>query len=412
MSDIAASPHLKRDVVALSLMTLCYAAFQGMCQTLVPLSMAHLALTKTTIGLMQAVPGVVIILLGAPFARMANGRWRRETLTFCFSLTLIASLLYSRASRPVDFIAQQLLFGLSSTAFWSNMLATSFRLGQGTRQGKIQTYITTMQGVGAFGGPLLSGYLSTRSYAYGFYAGVLCAVAGLIASRLISRSQAIEPRVGTREFFAGAYVRLFSVITRRPIVILGMGFVSMSCFLLYVMGGSFYLVYASQIGLSAFVAAALVSGRDAISAVLRMGFGTITRYISPVALLGVGIVLGAFSLSLLPMGTSLLSVGAVAVAQGIFLAFLPPAVNTLIGTSTAPEEQAFAITGMNTSNLVAQTTMSPLLGLLLNNYGYRTVYPVIGGVWICLALLVLRAGVQLMRRNAVPGQAIATSSAG
>jgi hypothetical protein len=147
LNDTAVTQVFKRNVVALSLMTFCYAAFQGMCQSLVPLSMAHLSFTKTTIG---------------------------------------------------------------------------------------------------------------------FYAGSLCAVAGLIASRLISPSRAIEPRVGAFEFVAGAYVRLFHVITRQPIVLLGMGFVSMNCFLLYVMGGLFYLLYASQIGLSAFVAAALISGRDAI----------------------------------------------------------------------------------------------------------------------------------------------------
>ncbi len=79
---------------------------------------------------------------------------------------------------------------------------------------------------------------------------------------------------------------------------------------------------------------------------------------------------------------------------------------------TSPEEQSFAITGMNTSNLVAQTTMSPILGFLLTNFGYRTVYPVIGVTWICLALLVLRAGVRLIRRNETFGQAIAASSAG
>ena len=96
--------------------------------------MAHQAFTKTTIGLMQAVPGIISILLGAPLGRMANGRWQRETLTSCFALAVIASLLYSRAARPLAFVVPQLLFGLSSTAFWSNMVATSFRLAQGPRQ--------------------------------------------------------------------------------------------------------------------------------------------------------------------------------------------------------------------------------------------------------------------------------------
>ena len=205
MSNITVPRHLKRNVVALSLMTLCFAAFQGICQSIVPLSMAHQGFTKPTIGLIQAVPGITAILLGAPLARMANGRWRRETLTSSFALTAIACLLYGWARSPLGFVVPQLMFGLSSTAFWSNMVSTSFRLAQGSRsrQTRIQSYVTAMQGVGSFGGPLLGGYLSTHSYAYGFHAGVLCAVTGLIATRFLSRSQALEPRVSAREFFAG-----------------------------------------------------------------------------------------------------------------------------------------------------------------------------------------------------------------
>ncbi len=388
-------PNLKRSVIALSTITFCYAAFQGLCLSLAPLSMADQALSKATIGLLLAVPGLTALLFGAPLARMANGRWRRETLTCCFVLTAAASLLYGRASHPMAFVVPQLLFGLSSSAFWSNMLATSFRLAEGPRQHKIQTYVTMMQGAGAFAGPLLGGYLSTRSYVVGFYAGLLVAVVGLIASRLIPSSEPIETAANAREFVLGAYVRLFRVATRRPIVIVGMCFVAINCFLLSVMGGSFYLLYAGQIGLSAFIATALVAGRDGVSAVVRLGFGAVSRYMSPVVLLGVGAVLGAISLSLLPLCTSLLGVGLVAVAQGIFLAFLPPAANTLVGTSTAPEEQSFAILAFNSSNFVAQTTMSPLIGLLLTHASYRTVYPIIGLVWILLTLVVLRAALRL-----------------
>ena len=171
--------HVVRNVFALGLMTLCYAAFQGICQTIVPLAMDHQEFTKATIGFMQAVPGVIVLGLGAPFARLANGRWRRATLTSCFVLAGIASVLYGMASSPLEFIVPQLLFGLSSTMFWCNMVASTFRLTQDSRRTyKIQAIVTSMQGAGAFGGPLLGGYLSIDSFSVGFFAGVLCAVVG------------------------------------------------------------------------------------------------------------------------------------------------------------------------------------------------------------------------------------------
>ena len=278
MSDDQAP--LRRNVLALGLMTLSYGAFQGICQTIVPLAMDHQQFTKTTIGLVMAVPGIIAIGLGAPLARLANGRWRRATLTFCFATAGAASVLYSNASHPLQYVAPQLLFGLSSTAFWSNMVASSLRLAQASHKThRIQAIVTSMQGVGTFGGPLAGGYLSDHSFAYGFFAGVLCAAIGLGASRLLSPSVAIEPSVGVRSFFIGAYAQLFRLITRQRIVTLSMSFVGLNCFLLYVMGGSFFVLYSSQIGLSVFVTAALVSGRDGISAVMRLGFGRISRHV-------------------------------------------------------------------------------------------------------------------------------------
>ena len=401
---------LARNVFALGLMTFCYGAFQGICQTIVPLAMDHQEYTKTTIGLLLAVPGITVIGLGAPLARLANGRWRRATLTTAFALAVIASALYSIASHPLAFVAPQLLFGVSSAAFWSNMVASSLRL-YSHKTHKIQAIVTSMQGIGAFGGPLVGGYFSDLSFSYGFFMGVLCSAVGLGASRLLSPSVAIEPSVGVRSFFAGAYTQLFRLITRQRIITVSMSFVCLNCFLLYVMGGSFFVLYASQIGLSVFMAAALVSGRDAISAVMRLGFSRISRHMSPVALLGVGTVLGALSLGLLPLSTALLGVALVALAQGIFIAFLPPAINTLVGSSTAPQEQSYAIVGMHSGNFIAQTTMSPLLGLLLYNFDYAIVYPVVGGVCIVLALLVTRAGLRILRRGRADGTDMTATAA-
>ncbi|MBT3342817.1 MAG: MFS transporter [Gemmatimonadetes bacterium] len=393
---------LARNVLALGLMTLGYAAYQGICQTIVPLAMDHHGFTKTTIGLMQAVPGIIVLSLGAPFARLANGRWRRATLTSCFVMAGIGSVLYSTASRPLEFVAPQLLFGLSSTAFWCNMVSSSLRLSRTPYKiHRIQAIVTSLQGIGAFGGPLLGGYLSIHSFPLGFLAGVPCAAIGLGASRLLSRSIAIESTVGAREFVVGAYAQLFRLVTGRPIVLVGMSFVMLNCFLLYVMGGSFFAVYASQIGLSVFVAAALISGREAISAVARLGFSRLSRYQSPIVVLSAGTVVGAFSLALLPLATALFGVALVALAQGICLAFLPPAVNSLVGASTAPHEQSYAIVGMHSGNFIAQTIMSPFLGLMLYNFGYSVVYPAVGGVWIVLALLATRAGLRFVRQDRV-----------
>jgi len=156
-SSFPSPSTLGRSVAVLCAITFSFSTFQGMCQAITPLLLNHLALSKTVIGLLQAVPGLATIALGALLARLANTRWRREVQTGGIALKNIACLLYAGASRAADFILPQLLFGVSSTAFWSNMLVTSFRLAQGEEQQRIQGPVTTLQGLGFFAGPMLGG---------------------------------------------------------------------------------------------------------------------------------------------------------------------------------------------------------------------------------------------------------------
>jgi DHA1 family multidrug resistance protein-like MFS transporter len=397
---------LVRNTIAICALNFCFTSFQAVCQSIAPLMMDDLAFSKTTIGLIQAVPGVFAVLFAPVLARLATGRWRRETLSGCFLLVTLACLLYSRASAPLDFVLPQICFGIASSTFWSNVLATSFQLIQGEYQTKLQGWLTAAQGVGAFGGPLLGGALAGLGFAWAFYVAAGIACLGVLASRLLSPSHAIEPYLGFWRTVGGAYARQARVMTRRPIVMICMAFVAMNCFLSYVMGGSFFVLYGSQIGLSTLMAAALISSRDACSALARLNFGAISRRLPLIALLGAGTALGALCLGLLPLAGSALGVGLVGVAQGLFLAFMPPAVNTLIGSTAAPEEQSFAIASMHASNLTAQTTMAPLLGFLLTRAGYARVYPVMGVLWMGLALLAWRAGARLLRENQAEPQAV------
>ena len=101
----------------------------------------------------------MVLALGAPFAQMANTRWRSATLVIVFALVGTSSLLYGYADTAVGLILPQLLMGISSCAFYGNMLAVSFQLKGGANQGAVQGRITAFQGMGVFAGPLLGGWL-------------------------------------------------------------------------------------------------------------------------------------------------------------------------------------------------------------------------------------------------------------
>jgi predicted MFS family arabinose efflux permease len=245
----------------------------------------------------------------------------------------------------------------------------------------------------------VGGYLASVSYRNGFYAGAALAVLGLGASLAYAPSRAIEPSHGFWRDFLGSYARLVRIFATRRLVLLGAALVFLQCFLTFVMGGSFLLIYAREIGLSAFVASALLSGRDGVSSLVRLSYGAVSRRISPLVLIAVGVASGALILAFLPLAESAAGVALITLSLGAVVAFMPPAVNMLSGASAAPGEQSFAIAALSVANYAAQTVLSPLLGVALARWGYGRAYPLMGAVWVVLALVTLCVGQKVMRAH-------------
>lgn len=396
---VLARPTFRRDVIVLCLMMFAFTAFQGLVNALVPLRLAGLAASKTTVGLVQAIPGIAALLLGPPLARVANTRWRKRAMVINFFFCAIACLLYSRAAGVVSLVLPQFTLGLVSAVFWPFALTTSFQVTSGPQQRQVQAYITASQGVGYFLGPIAGGSLSQVDPAYGFYAGAIAALIGLAVTTVLSPSQDIEPGHNLARDLAGAYRRFFRVFTRQPTVFVGSGFVFLAIFLMYVMGGSFFMLYAYGAGLSVFLAASLAGVRDVVASLVRLSFGAVTRWVHPVILVGGGVILGSLALATLPLATTAWGVAIVGMVLGIGLAYMPPAVNMIAGASAAPEDQPFAIVGLNLSNFAAQTTLAPLLGLFLSTAGYRVAYPVAGVFWAALTGVALVVGLRIVKRQ-------------
>jgi MFS family permease len=398
-----ARPALRRDVIVLCLMMFAFTAFQGLVNVLVPLRLAGLASSKTTVGLVQAIPGVAALLLGPPLARVANTRWRKRAMVANFGLCAIACLLYSQAAGAAGLVVPQFLLGLVSAIFWPFALTTSFQVTTGPQQRQVQAYITSSQGVGYFLGPIVGGSLSQVDPAYGFAAGAIAALIGLAVTSRLSPSQDIEPGHTLLRDLFGAYGRFFRVLTRQPTVLVGSAFVFLTVFLMYVMGGSFFLLYAYGAGLTMFLAASLAGVRDLVASVVRLSFGVVTRYVHPVVLVGGGVILGALTLAMLPLAQTAAGVALVGMVLGVGLAYMPPAVNMIAGASAEPEDQPFAIVSLNLSNFTAQTTLAPLLGLFLSVAGYGIAYPITGIFWAVLTGVALVIGMRVVRKQGGQG---------
>ena len=141
--------------------------------------------------------------------------------------------------------------GISSCAFYGNMLAVSFQLKGGANQGAVPGRITAFQGMGVFAGPLLFGWLLPWGATWAFLPGALCALIGAWAAAQLFPSQDMEERPGMVRYLLSSYGRWYRVMTGRPTVQLGMVLVALSSFQFYVTGGVFYLVYASSLGIVA-----------------------------------------------------------------------------------------------------------------------------------------------------------------
>ena len=338
----------------------------------------------------------MVLALGAPMAQLANTRYRRRALALVFALAGGATVLFMRAESAADLILPQLFIGLATCGFYGNMLATTFRLASGVRQNSIQGRIMAVQGFGYLVGPLLGGYLSKVSFAWAFAPGLPCAVLGLASAYILTPAHDIEERGPIWPYLGQSYRRFGRVLTRRPVVLLGVALVSLSSFQLYVTGGAFFLVYASLAGLSALQSSLLMSLRELVSSLLRLSFGAVSRSITPLVLLVSAIIGLASVLALLPLTTSPVGLGLIALGVGVCSAFVPPALNMLAGASAAPQEQSFAILCLASGHFLVQTLLAPVAGWALGHWGYTAVYPLVSSVWVLLALVVLAGGRRLM----------------
>jgi DHA1 family tetracycline resistance protein-like MFS transporter len=328
-------------------------------------------------------------------ARIANTRWRKAVLVANFGLCALTCLLYSSTSDASGLVLPQFVLGLASAVFWVFSLTTSFQVTTGPQQRQVQAFVTASQGVGYFLGPIVGGYLGQIHPAYGFYAGAIASALGLVVTAFLSPSRDIEPGHNLLSEVMGAYGRFFRVFTRQPTVLVGSSFVFLAVFLMYVMGGSFFLLYAYGAGLSVFLAASLVGVRDIVGSLVRLSFGTVTRWVRPVVLVGGGVILASLTLAALPLATTAWGVALVGMVLGVGLAYMPPAVNMIAGASAAPEDQPFAIVGLNLSNFAAQTALAPLLGLFLSAAGYGVAYPITGVLWATLTAVALVLGLRV-----------------
>tara|TARA_B100001250_G_scaffold410246_1_gene436284 strand:- start:5250 stop:6479 length:1230 start_codon:yes stop_codon:yes gene_type:complete len=388
-----------QDLFWLSWMCVLYPMFQGLCVTLVPLRMAALQFDEMTVGLIQALPGVTVILLGPPFAQMSNTRWRGWTLSLVFFLSGIASVLFGFAESVVGFVVPQLLTGISTCAFYGNMLAASFQLTNVRGQSSVQGKITAFQGLGVFAGPLLGGWLLKYSPFWAFAPGIFCALVGAYSAFRLSPAVDRETRSSFYSYMLRSYGQWFEVLTGRPIIQLGMLLVAMTSFFLYVTGGTFYLLYANSIGVSAMLATFLMSGRELLAGLIRLSFGIVNRYVESLTLLIGAVIFGSITLSFMPLAQTYLELIFISIALGLAGAFVPPALNLLAGASARPEEQAYAILCLGVGHFFVQTLTAPLVGSAIFNFGYSTSYPVIGFFWTIAGTITLILGKRVVDQN-------------
>ena len=381
-----------RDLFWLSWMCVLYPMFQGLCVTLVPLRMAALQFDETTVGLIQALPGVTVILLGPPFAQMSNTRWRGWTLSFVFFLSGLASLLFGFAESVLGFVIPQLLTGIATCAFYGNMLAASFQLIDVRGQSFVQGKITAFQGLGIFAGPIVGGYLLRYGSFWAFAPGLMCALIGAYSAFRLSPGVDRQTHSNFSTYILQSYGQWFEVLIGRPIIQIGMLLVAMTSFFLYVTGGTFYLLYANSIGVSAIMATFLMSGRELLASVVRLSFRFVNLYVGSFKMLIGAVVLGSITLAFMPMAETYWELIFISFALGLAGAYVPPALNILAGASARPEEQAYAILCLGIGHFFVQTLTAPLVGSAIFNFGYTTSYPIIGLFWIVSATITLFLG--------------------
>lgn len=357
---------------------LCLAIVFAFCFTMsanllvVPLISTRLGVTESGLGLILAIPGLIVAIGALPASVLSNYTGRRLQLMVSFAFGALASLFYATSSGPLGIMVGQLANGCSLAIFWPSVVTLFSELAPAGMQAQVQGRNTVFQGLGLLTAPVLAGWLVDH-WGFGplFIVYFTVSMVGLACTFALRPLPLPRPPLAPLPAMLRSYRSALELLRMEPgLRVSGLGqFLTLA--LTQTVGGGFAILFLKQQGMTPALVGMIMTMREIAQTVSRAVFPRLARRFTVEQLLISAPILGALGiLGVVVSPISILLFVAVAV-QGFGLGLNAPASNTLVALRTPPDQRAI---GMGLTIVAAQlgtVVVPPIVGAIASLAGVR-----------------------------------------
>lgn len=292
----------------------------SMVMLLFPLHVSNLGLAAEILGLLTAVPGVLLLLLRIPGGFLSDYLGEKKVLLLSMVAMALGASLLRFFSAVMWLVLAQIGIGISRAVFWPAGQSYVSRLEEGGLNRRLG-YFSLAASIGGVTGTLLAGMV-LRQIGYRFAFVGVAALAGITALTLVFFVRSLARRAAEPSI---SYLHLADQLVdmvRQPGLYLA-GFVSFFAAVPIAVLSSFYPVYLARIGYRPEVIGVLSSFRGGAASVASLLAGGLISHIgakrtmlAALAASGLGLLIAPLTTQMLVLALSISLIGA---ASGLLL---------------------------------------------------------------------------------------------
>ena len=361
----------------------------GMTQLVVPLYSLALGASQVDLGIIIGALGVAGILLSI-FSSVLSDYLGRRTMIFVSFLLWIGVGAVGLLAPPFLWLAWgQLLIGLADLFLWISGIAYLTELTPPGKHAAIQSLGSGVMGVGIVVGPALGGHIGQfAGFQQVFVLVILLGILGLVLSyRLPSAKRpTLERRAFLKQLILSHQAALELLRGSRP-TLLAISVTSLGTISWMIVGGSFYLAYLNDLGLSPEVMGLLTTLRASAGMLAGFCFAFLANHIGVVIATLSGFAIGGLALAMTPFLTTVPLLALVGCLGGAADRLRMPGISTIIADGTEQGSRALALALINLSWAATSTVMPPILGLIAERISLSATFLIAGPFAVLSAIL-------------------------
>ncbi len=355
---------------------------------LVPLRAVDLGVPLAVIGLLVGVRAVAETVLSVPLGRWMDRVGARTGFLVGSLGTAVLGVGFFLAEHVIALFLLQLLIGATRPLGWVGGQTYVSGMSSGSDRVRDTGRLSFVANLFQIVTPLLAGLVvQGRSAQFGFLLmcghGLFFVLVGLQVPKDEGRRsvgsdrakhEAAAPRARTRELFSIPAIRSAMFLTFARLWLTSAW-------------TSFFPLLLITNGLSAAVAGSAVSVMSALSTVLALTAGPLSKRVRPAFLTALALGAGAIGLAIGPLFLSVPWIYASALLMGIGQGLSLPLLIVIVSDAVPEDRRGQALSLRNSVNQGASMVSPTLIAPLMAAFGALVAFPVIGGIAACALLL-------------------------